>query len=187
MQVGPQPERVAPVPGDEVDEWRLTAELADSRADLSAMVGAVRCDLKHRLAECRGVGAFGESLRPWQAHDAIEGSRIDLMEIDGDVAVIVTSPLFDGGETLLGQCAALESFFMPGIIPASAPSLDRGYLLLSQLHLAIQFNKDELSQALYQVLESWYAKAPAEEQRAIYDDFSRVYDELRLSMGAKQP
>lgn len=123
-------------------------------------------------------------------------ARINVLEFSGvAVGVLVMRALIAETRELVLQTAVLtvddlrarEGDLQLREIDPQAPSLDRGYLLLSQLHLAIEFNKPELAQALYQVLQGWYEQAPLREQQAIYEDVARVFDELRLSLGIKKP
>jgi hypothetical protein len=123
-------------------------------------------------------------------------ARINVLEFSGiAVNVLVMRALIAETRELVFQTAVLtvddlrarEGDLQLRDIPSNAPSLDRGYLLLSQLHLAIEFDKPMLSEALYQLLQEWYGQAPIGEQRVIYEDLARVYDELRFSLGKRQP
>jgi len=61
-----------PQPGDEIDEWRITTELADAHVRLAAVIRAVRSDLEHRVAEGRRTGPFREPLSPGKNQGLIE-------------------------------------------------------------------------------------------------------------------
>lgn len=112
--------------------------------------------------------------------------RINELEFSGvGVEPVVLRALIQETRELVYQTAVLtvddlkerEADLQLRDIPQETPELDRAYLLLSQVHLCLQFRKLEVAGALYIVLHEWYTKAPAHEQHAIHNDFKRVYDE----------
>jgi hypothetical protein len=120
--------------------------------------------------------------------------RINVLEFSGlTVRPIVFLTLVQETREIVYQTAVLtvddlrerERDLVVRDIPAETPGIDKGYLLLSEVQQALQFGKLELADALYAVLDHWYLRANVEEQRAVYVDLLRVYDELRLAHGAE--
>jgi hypothetical protein len=117
-------------------------------------------------------------------------TRISVLEFSGiAIAPVTLATLIQETRELVYQTAVLtvddlkerEKDLVLREIAPSTPSMDRGYLLLSQVHLALEFGKLEVAAALYTVLNDWYNAAPKQEQAAIYQDMARVYDEYMLA------
>jgi hypothetical protein len=120
--------------------------------------------------------------------------RINVLEFSGlTVAPVALRALIVETREIVMQTAVLsvddlrerEHTLAVRDIPEGTPSLDKGYLLLSEVQLALRFGKLELADALYSITDHWYAQAPVEEQRVIYEDLVRLYDELRLAHGGE--
>jgi hypothetical protein len=118
-------------------------------------------------------------------------TRISMLEFSGlTIAPVALKTLIQETRELVYQTAVLtiddlkerEQDLALREVPEGTPSIDHGYLVLSQVHLALQFNKTDIAAALYTGLQEWYIKAPVAEQKLIYDDFARLYDEYTLAM-----
>ncbi len=120
--------------------------------------------------------------------------RINELEFSGvKVSSLVLRALVQETRELVYQTAVLtvddlkarEEDLELRDIPTALPGMDRAYLLLSQVHLCLQFRKLEIGGALYLVLHEWYQHASPAEQHAIHADFARVYDEYMLATSRK--
>lgn len=117
-------------------------------------------------------------------------TRVSYIEFSGEaLSAFIVRTLIQETRELVIQTAVLtvddltqrEQDIVIRPISMSAPSLERGYLMLSQVHLALEYGKMDMAAALYSIMLDWYTSAPVEEQQAIYEDFGRVYDEYQFA------
>ena len=90
-----------PDPRDVVHQPRLAADGAQTRVDLTAVVGRVAGDLKDRLRQRRLRGRKSELLRqrvrPWHHHRPGERRFVEAVEERRGLGVVRNRPCLDGG------------------------------------------------------------------------------------------